>query len=72
VSGKKAADDDFNILDIENALLPGKIVKRYANDPKGIRYKVSGDACDYIRRIAIVGRFRGDQLFRIITVYEEK
>ncbi len=69
---EEAADDGFDILDIENALLNGKIDKKYTNDPRGTRYKLIGEACDGIRRVAIIGRFRGDQLFRIITTYEEK
>lgn len=31
----EAADDGFDIFDIEKALLTGKIVKKYTNDPRG-------------------------------------
>ena len=69
---EEAADDELDIFDIEKAILNGKIVTKYTNDPRGNRYKIVGKACDHIRHVSIIGRFRGDQLFRIITVYEEK
>jgi len=68
----EAADDGFDIFDVEKALLTGKIVKKYTKDSRGTRYKIIGKACDHIRHVVIIGRFRGDQLFRIITVYEAK
>lgn len=66
----EAADDGFDIFDIETALLTGQIVKRYRNDPRGTRYEIIGVAADHERRVAVVGRFRDDRIFRIITVYD--
>ena len=66
----EAADEGFDIFDIETALLTGLIVKRYRNDPRGTRYEIIGLAADRERRVAVVGRFRGDRIFRIITVYD--
>jgi hypothetical protein len=39
---EEAQEDDVTIADIKNAILTGKIVKKYINDPRGIRYKISG------------------------------
>jgi len=66
----EAADDDLDIFDIETALLSGRIRSTFTNDPRGTRYEVIGAACDQERSVAVVGRFRGDEVFRIITVYE--
>ncbi len=38
----EAADDEFDIFDIESTLLTGQIVRRYRNDPRGTRYEVIG------------------------------
>ncbi|HHT9125759.1 MAG TPA: DUF4258 domain-containing protein [Candidatus Brocadiia bacterium] len=59
------------MFDIDTALLTGRIDKKYTKDPRGTRYKIVGTATDNKRHVAIVGRFRGDKIFRIITVYEE-
>ncbi len=67
---EEAADDRFDIFDIETALLTGKITRKFSHDPRGTRYEIVGIAADYKRHVAVVGRFRGDQIFRIITVYD--
>lgn len=67
----EAADEGFDIFDIDTALLTGRIDKKYTKDPRGTRYKIVGVAADHKRHVAVVGRFRGDNIFRIITVYEE-
>ncbi len=67
----EAADEGFDIFDVDTALLTGRIGKKYTKDPRGTRYKIVGVAADYKRHVAVVGRFRGDKIFRIITVYEK-
>jgi hypothetical protein len=67
---EEAADDEFDIFDIETALLTGEIIRKYHNDPRGTRYVILGIASNHERHITVVGRFRGDQIFRIITVYD--
>jgi hypothetical protein len=49
-----------------------KILKKYSDDPRGTRYEIIGVATDHRRHVTVIGRFRGDQVFRIITVYETK
>jgi uncharacterized DUF497 family protein len=66
----EAADDGFDIFDIETALLTGQIVKQYRKDPRGTRYEIIGVTANRERHVAVVGRFRGDRIFRIITVYD--
>ncbi len=64
---EEAADDEFDIFDVETALLTGEIIRKYYNDPRGTRYEILGMANDHERHIAVVGWFRGDKIFRIIT-----
>ncbi len=67
---EEAADDGFDIFDIEAALLSSEIPRKFTHDPRGTRYEIVGVATDHERHVAVVGRFRGDQIFRIITVYD--
>lgn len=63
-------DDHFDVLDVESAILSGRIERVFDDDPRGRRYEVVGKACDEARDVAVVGRFVGSLL--IITVYAKK
>lgn len=39
-------DDRLERIDIENALLKGRIEKRLTRDPRGPRYRIEGPALD--------------------------
>jgi len=62
------SDDDLVVVDVENAILTGKISKRFTKDPRGTRYEVVGKACDG-RPVAVVGRIIAGGWLRIVTVY---
>jgi hypothetical protein len=62
------SDDDLVSVDLENAILTGKIAKRLTKDPRGTRYEVVGQACDG-RPVAVVCRSIGADWLRIVTVY---
>jgi hypothetical protein len=63
------AEDTLDILDIETAILCGKIIKM-ARDALGrVRYTIRGIAADESGPVAIVGRFTESGRFLIITVY---
>jgi hypothetical protein len=64
------AEDDLDILDIEEAILNGQVVDRTKRDLRGTKYTVEGLALDGETSVGIVGRFHGDDRFLIITVYE--
>jgi hypothetical protein len=64
------AEDDLDLLDIEEAVLNGHVVKRDKVDPRGTKYTVEGFALDAERLVGVVGRFHGVDRFLIITVYE--
>lgn len=63
----EALDDDFDIYDVENGILTGKIRHTW---PKGGRYEVVGKALDG-RDIGIVCRITQTGKVRVITVYED-
>lgn len=65
------ADDFLEATDIENIIFTGKIVRRFAHDPRGTRYEVLGDTVDY-RRAYAVCRFLASGTLLIITAYVEE
>jgi hypothetical protein len=64
----KMSDDDLISVDLENAILTGRVTKRLTKDPRAIRYEVVGQACDG-RPVAVICRSFGVSWIRIITVY---
>ena len=60
--------DHLERLDVENAILKGRIEKRMTRDPRGIRYRIEGPARDR-RLIHVVCRFNEEGELILITVY---
>ena len=67
---EEMAEDDLDILDVEQAILNGQIVRREKNDPRGTKYAIEGFATDAEISVGVVGRFQGNERYLIITVYE--
>ena len=67
---EEMAEDDLDILDIEEAILNGKIVRRNNLDLRGTKYTIHGLALDGQTLVGVVGRFANADRFPIITVYE--
>ncbi|MGR3220970.1 MAG: DUF4258 domain-containing protein [Candidatus Anammoxibacter sp.] len=67
---EEMAEDNFTILDVECAILNGRITKREKDDPRGVKYVIEGTSSDRITPIGVVGRFKETDIFLIITVYE--
>ncbi len=61
-------EDQLDVLDVESAILTGRIERVFENDPRGPRYEVIGKACDQFTTVGVAARFVGSLL--IITVYE--
>jgi len=59
-------DDGLERIDVEHAILNGRIERRFKDDPRGTRYCIEGPATDG-RTIQVICRFQGALL--IITVY---
>jgi Domain of unknown function (DUF4258) len=64
------AEDNLDILDVEQAILNGEIVRREKDDPRGTKYVIEGLATDGTTSVGAVGRFLGGERYLIITVYE--
>lgn len=67
---EEMAEDDLDILDIEEAVLNGRVVRSNRRDPPGPKYTVEGLASDGKKLVGVVGRFSSTSRFLIITVYE--
>jgi len=63
-------EDRLDAVDVESAILTGRIERVFEDDPRGPRYEVVGTACDRDTDVGVVARFVGALL--IITVYEKK
>ncbi|MCD6219169.1 DUF4258 domain-containing protein [Candidatus Calescamantes bacterium] len=66
---EEMAEDKLGILDVETAVLHGKIIKRQRDDPRGTKYIIQGLSTDQSTLIEVVGRFKETGVFLIITVY---
>ena len=67
---EEMAEDDLDVLDIEQAVLTGQVVRRNTRDPRGTKYTIEGLATDGKRVVGVVGRFHAGDRFLVITVYD--
>jgi acetyl-CoA acetyltransferase len=67
---EEIAEDALDIVDVETAILNGRLVKTQRDDPRGTRYTVHGIGADGITPVWTVGRFTGTGRHLIITAYE--
>ena len=65
---EEMADDDLQLVDIEAAILNGKIRRRFTRDPRGARYEVVGVSTDG-RQVAIICRIKDTGKLLFITTY---
>lgn len=63
------AEDGLDILDMESAVLQGKITRTARDDPRGTTYVIEGVAADRHTPVGVVGRFAGPGRYLVITVY---
>ncbi|MBI4583255.1 MAG: DUF4258 domain-containing protein [Planctomycetes bacterium] len=63
-------EDELDALDVEAAILTGKIVKIQSKDARGRRYVLIGTACDQSTPVGVVVRFVEQDQLLIITAYE--
>ena len=67
---EEMAEDDLDILDVEEAVLNGQVVRTNRRDPRGTIYTVEGTTLDGAKLVGVVGRFHGNSRLLIITVYD--
>jgi len=65
------AEDAFERLDVENAILRGIVDKQLTHDPRGTRYRIEGPGLDG-RPMHVVCRFHEAGNLLIITVYAKE
>ncbi len=67
---EEMAEDDLDIVDIEQAIFTGQVIRSEKDDPRGTKHVVEGLATDSENRVGVVGRFQGSERYIILTVYE--
>jgi hypothetical protein len=63
------AEDELRIIDVESAVLNGKIIEKQKDDPRGTKYVIQGVCSVQSTSIGVVGRFKETGIFLIVTVY---
>ncbi len=67
---EEMAEDGLDLIDVEMAILNGRVVKTQKDDPRGTRYTVRGVGGDDITILETVGRFTETGRYLIVTVYK--
>ena len=67
---EEMAEELLDIVDIENALQYGQIIRIERDDPRGTKYIIEGVAADQRTAVGVVGRFTGTGRYLVITVYK--
>ncbi|HYV37403.1 MAG TPA: DUF4258 domain-containing protein [Gemmataceae bacterium] len=65
-------EDNLDVLDVESALLTGKIDQVLTKDPRGTRYVIIGNGTDQQTPVGVVVRFVEHDQLLVLTVYEIK
>ena len=56
---EEMAEDGLDVLDVENAVFKGALVRTEKDDPRGTKYVLRGLALDGLTPVETVGRFTG-------------
>ena len=67
---EEMAEDKLDFIDVEAAILNGKLIKTEKDDPRGTRYTIHGTGADGDIPVGTTGRFTETGRYLIITVYE--
>ena len=67
---EEMAEENLDLVDVETAILNGRLIKTGKVEPRGTRYTVHGIATDGSTPVGTVGRFIETGRYLIITVYE--
>ena len=66
---EEMSDDDLLLVDVEAAILTGKVVRTDKGDPRGTVHVVEGTGADRRTRVGVVIRFNERENVVIITTY---
>lgn len=67
-ANEEMSKDDLISMDIENAVLTGRITKRFTKEARGTRYEITGQALDG-RPVTVICRILANNWLRIVTVF---
>ena len=67
---EEMAEDDLDIIDVEQAVLTGRIARIERDDPRGDKYVIEGAATDSLTVVGVLRRFTNRDRYLIVTVYE--
>ena len=67
-ANEEMSNDALIAIDVENAILTGKVTKTLTKEARGVRYEVTGESCDG-RPVAVVCRILSTGWLRIVTVF---
>jgi hypothetical protein len=70
-ANEEMSEDNLVSEDVENAILRGRITRKFTRDPRGTRYELMGDTTDG-RQARIVCRFLPSGMLLVITAYEDE
>lgn len=62
----------LDVLDVESAILTGRLEQTLTHDPRGTRFVVVGRATDEQTPVGVVLRFVSRDEVLVLTVYEIK
>ena len=68
-AAEEMAEDTLTIVDVEHAVLTGRVAQTRREDPRGNRYTIEGTAMDDATSAGVVGRFTSSDRYLIVTVY---
>ncbi|MGH7966712.1 MAG: DUF4258 domain-containing protein [Candidatus Binatia bacterium] len=66
---EEMAEDEFDFIDIETAILNGRLMKSEKDDPRGTRYTIHGIGIGATIPVGTVGRFTETGRYLIIRAY---
>ena len=66
---EEMAEDGLDIVDMEHAVLAGRVVRIERDDPRGNKHVIEGMAADGVTPVGVVGRFTGGSRYLVITIY---
>jgi len=66
---EEMAEDGLSIVDVEHAVLTGRVIRIQRDDPEGTNACSKGRLQTGATRVGVVGRFSVSARYLIVTVY---
>ena len=66
---EEMAEDELDVVDVEHAILTGRVVRIQRGDPRGNKYVLEGMAANGATLVGVVGRFVSSRRYLIVTAY---